>query len=154
LRDRFGFPGMKLLQFAFGTDPQAQTFLPHNYDRNSVAYTGTHDNDTVVGWFHEKGSPQRSAEECEKERRNALAYLAVKDGGREIHWDMLRGVWSSVANLAIAPVQDLLGLGPETRMNRPSTVEGNWEWRLSAQLPAEVLDRLLSMTRIYGRSAR
>jgi len=153
LRDQFGFPGMKLLQFAFGTDPQAQTFLPHNYDRNSVAYPGTHDNDTVVGWFHEEGSPQRSPEECEKERRKALAYLAVKDGGREIHWDMLRAVWSSVANLAIAPVQDLLGLGPEARMNRPGTVEGNWEWRLTAQLPAGVLDRLLQMTRTYGRSA-
>ena len=153
LRDRFGFPGMKLLQFAFGTDPQARTFLPYSYERNSVAYTGTHDNDTIVGWFQDQGSPQRSPEQCEKERRNALAYLGVKDGAREIHWDMLRGIWSSVANLAIAPVQDLLGLGNEARMNQPGTVEGNWEWRLQAPLPPAVLDRLLQMTRTYGRSA-
>ena len=104
----------------------------------------------VIYWFQ---SPQRSPEQCEKERRNALAYLAVKDGAREIHWDMLRGIWSSVANLAIAPVQDLLGLGSEARMNRPGTVEGNWEWRLEAPLPPAVLDRLLQMTRTYGRSA-
>src|SRR5262249_59411654 len=103
--------------------------LPHNSQRSSVAYTGTHDNDTTAGWFHDPGSPQRSPEQCEKERRAALAYLGVKDGGREIHWDMIRCVWSSVANLAIAPAQDLLGLGSEARLNLPATLAGNCEWR-------------------------
>ncbi len=154
LRERFGFPGMRVLQFAFGTDLQARAFLPHNYERNSVAYTGTHDNDTTSAWFHDCGSPQRSEEQCEEERRMALAYLGVKDGGREIHWDMIRGVWGSVANLAIAPVQDLLGLGSEARMNLPGTAEGNWEWRLEALPDVAVLDRLGEMTGLYGRSAR
>jgi 4-alpha-glucanotransferase len=152
LRDRFRFPGMKLLQFAFGTDPQAATFLPYSYERNSVAYTGTHDNDTTAAWFHECGSAQRTAEQCENERRNALAYLGVEDG-REIHWHLIRAIWSSVANLAIAPVQDLLGLGSEGRMNLPGTSEGNWEWRLSDLPGPAVMERLAAMTRIYGRSA-
>jgi len=154
LRDRFRLPGIKVLQFAFGTDPQAPTFQPHSYQRNSVAYTGTHDNDTTFAWFHDCGFPQRAKEQCEKERRTALAYLGVKDGGREIHWDMIRAVWSSVANLAIAPVQDLLGLGSEARMNLPGTTEGNWEWRLEALPDAAVLERLGEMTGLYGRSAR
>jgi 4-alpha-glucanotransferase len=154
LRERFGFPGMRVLQFAFGTDPQATAFLPHNYQRNSVAYTGTHDNDTTVGWFQDCGSPQRSLEQCEKERRAALAYLGGEGDGGDIHWRMIRGVWSSVANLAIAPAQDLLGLGSEARMNRPGTSGGNWEWRLKEALPEEALGRLRDLTRIYGRSAR
>jgi 4-alpha-glucanotransferase len=153
LRDQFHFPGMKLLQFAFGNDSQAATFLPYSYERNSVAYTGTHDNDTTMAWFHESGSAQRPPEQCETERRNALAYLAVADGGREIHWHMIRAIWSSVANLAIAPVQDLLGLGSEARMNLPGTCEGNWEWRLVELPDAAVMERLAEMTRIYGRSA-
>jgi 4-alpha-glucanotransferase len=153
LRERFHFPGIKLLQFAFGTDPQAPTFLPHAYERSSVAYTGTHDNDTTVGWFHDRGSPQRSPDQCEKERRAALDYLGVKDSGREIHWDMIRGVWSSVANLALAPAQDLLGLGSEARMNLPGTSTGNWEWRLAVLPDRGIQDRLREATRIYGRSA-
>src|SRR6266436_42311 len=153
LRERFHFPGIKLLQFAFGTDPQAPTFLPHAYERTSVAYTGTHDNDTTVGWFHDRGSPQRTPEQCEKERRAALEYLGVKDSGREIHWDMIRGVWSSVANLAVAPAQDLLGLGDEARMNLPGTAQGNWEWRLLALPDRRVQERLRETTRIYGRAA-
>jgi 4-alpha-glucanotransferase len=154
LRERFGFPGMRVLQFAFGTDPQAAAFLPHNYERNSVAYTGTHDNDTTAGWFHDCGSAQRSAAQCEKERRAALAYLGAEGDGRDIHWRMIRGVWSSVANLAIAPAQDLLGLGTEARMNRPGTSGGNWVWRLEEPLPEEALGRLRELTRIYGRNAR
>jgi 4-alpha-glucanotransferase len=154
LREQFHFPGSKVLQFAFGTDPQAPAFLPHSYERNSVAYTGTHDNDTTVGWFNDRGSPQRSPEQCEGERRAALAYLGVKDSGREIHWDMIRGVWSSVANLALAPAQDLLGLGSEARMNLPGTSEGNWEWRMAALPAGEVQGRLRDSTAIYGRSAR
>jgi len=154
LRDRFGLPGMKVLQFAFGTDPQAATFLPYSYERNSAAYTGTHDNDTSVGWFNDCGSPQRSQEQCEKERRAALAYLGCGNDARDIHWQMIRGVWSSVANLAIAPAQDLLGLGSEARMNLPGTSSGNWEWRLAGPLPDDVLERLGELTRIYGRTGR
>jgi len=154
MRERFHFPGMKVLQFAFGTDPQADVFLPHAYERPAVAYTGTHDNDTTAGWFHECGSPQRSPEQCEKERRAALAYLGVNDAGRAIHWDMIRGVWSSVANVAIAPMQDLLGLGTAARMNRPGTAEGNWEWRLPALPDESVQERLRAVTGTYGRAAR
>jgi 4-alpha-glucanotransferase len=151
LRDRFGFPGIKLLQFAFGTDPQAPTFLPYNYSKNSVVYTGTHDNDTTVGWFHEKESPQRTAEQIEKERKAVLDYLGTS--GREIHWEMIRAVWASVANLAIAPAQDLLGLGSEARMNLPGTSQGNWEWRLLPGQPGVGPQaKLRELTRIYGRS--
>jgi 4-alpha-glucanotransferase len=143
LRDKFNLPGIKILQFAFGTDPQGPTFLPYNYSRNSVAYTGTHDNDTTRGWF-EKLEPG--------ERRNALDYLGTK--GREISWEMIREVWRSVANLALAPAQDLLGLGSEARMNHPGTLQGNWEWRLlPGQLGAKERERLRDLTRIYGRSA-
>ena len=143
LRDQFGFPGIKLLQFAFGTDPQSPTFLPYHYPRNSVAYTGTHDNDTTVGWFGKLGNPERAA---------TLSYLGTE--GREIHWEMLRAVWTSVANLAIAPMQDLLGLGSEARMNTPGTAQDNWEWRLSAMPGAEVQERLRALTATCGRSAR
>jgi 4-alpha-glucanotransferase len=153
LRDEFGFPGIKLLQFAFGTDAQAPTFLPYNYSRNSVVYTGTHDNDTTAGWFHEKESPQRSAAQIEKERRAVLDYLGST--GKQIHWEMIRAVWATVANLAIAPAQDLLGLGSDARINLPGTSQGNWEWRLRDGEPgAAVLERLEDLTRIYGRSAR
>ena len=142
LRDQFGFPGIKLLQFAFGSDLQAATFLPHNYARNSVAYTGTHDNDTTAGWFGKLGKAEREA---------TLSYLG--SAGREIHWEMLRAVWASPANLAIAPMQDLLGLGPEARMNIPGTAQGNWEWRLAALPGGEVQERLRELTGTYGRSA-
>jgi len=106
-----------------------------------------------VGWFHDPGSPQRPPEQCEQERRAALAYLGVKDSGREIHWDMIRGV-VVVANLALAPMQDFLGLGSSARMNLPRDLRGNWEWRLSELPPAEVRERLRQATRIYGRAAQ
>jgi 4-alpha-glucanotransferase len=143
LRDRFHFPGMRLLQFAFGTDPQARTFLPHNYERNAAAYTGTHDNDTTRGWFDKLEKAERTA---------ALRYLGTS--GREIHWEMIRAVWGSVANLAVAPAQDLLGLGSEARMNLPGTSERNWEWRLTALPGPDVQGRLRELTETYGRSAR
>jgi 4-alpha-glucanotransferase len=143
LRDRFGFPGIRLLQFAFGTDLQAPTFLPYNYDRNCVAFTGTHDNDTTRGWFEKLD---------DAERRAALDYLGTS--GREIEWEMIRAVWSSVAGVAIAPMQDLLGLGSVARMNLPGTLQGNWEWRLTEPPGAEVQRRLRRLTGIYGRSAR
>ena len=154
LRARYGFPGLKLLQFAFGTDPQAPSFLPHNYPRAAVAYTGTHDNDTTVGWFRDLGSGTRSAEQAALERWTALRYLGAPDGddGREIHWRMIRSIMGSVANVAIFPAQDLLGLGSEGRMNQPGTATGNWSFRLEpGALTPAVADRLRDLTETYGR---
>jgi 4-alpha-glucanotransferase len=152
LRDRFGLPGMKLLQFAFGDDLQAHDFLPHNYPRRCVAYTGTHDNDTVVGWFFDRGGRERTARQTESERRAALAYLGATES-KDIHWRMIRCVHASVANLAIYPMQDLLGLGSGARMNRPATEAGNWEWRMrDGAFGASVQHRLAELTRIYDRA--
>lgn len=113
----FDLPGMKVLQFAF-SGPE-NPFLPHNYIPNSVAYTGTHDNDTARGWF-EHAAPH--------EREFAQRYLSVD--GNDFAWDLIRGVWKSVAVFAITPMQDLLNLGSEARMNFPSKLGGNWEWRM------------------------
>src|SRR5262249_26777122 len=110
LRDEFGFPGMRVLQFAFSSDAK-NVDLPHNYNRNVVAYTGTHDNDTTAGWFNNvsgEGST-RTSEEIECERDRCLKYLDTS--GDEIHWDFIRAVFASVANTAIVPMQDVLGLG-------------------------------------------
>ena len=154
LRRRFGFPGMAILQFAFGNDPQAESFQPHNYERALVAYTGTHDNDTAVGWWNSVAGPGsiRTAEDIEAERAHARAYLATD--GAEIHWDLLRAVWASVADLAIAPLQDVLGLGGEARMNRPATASGNWRWRFRGDALGPAIERRLqAITTLYGRSA-
>jgi 4-alpha-glucanotransferase len=151
LRDRLELPGMRVLQFAFGDDPSAPSFLPHNYPRRTVACTGTHDNDTVVGWFHDPGGRERSPEQVARERELALAYL--DSDGAEIHWDMLRMVLLSVADTAIVPAQDLLGLGSEARMNRPGVPEGNWSWRLrEGALGPELAARLARLCRLYGRT--
>ncbi len=154
LRDSFELPGIRILQFAFGNDPSAPDFLPHNYPRQCAVYTGTHDNDTTVGWFRERGGGEstRSAEQAEKERRVALDYLGTP--GEEIHWEMIRMALMSVADLAIIPAQDLLGLGSEARMNRPGTAQGNWEWRLDAgALTPQIAERLRGLSRAYGRIA-
>jgi len=152
LRRRFDLPGLKILQFAFGTDPQAPDFLPHNYERHAVVYTGTHDNDTTAGWFHDPGSGTRSPAQTEKERRAALAYLGSEGAGSDIHWKMIRAATMSVANLAVVPAQDLLGLGTEARMNRPGVEQGNWSWRLppDALTPA-LAARLRHLAATYGR---
>jgi 4-alpha-glucanotransferase len=157
LRDRFGLPGIKILQFAFGDDPSAPTFKPHNFTRRAVVYTGTHDNDTTVGWFHDRGGgwSTRTLAQTQAEREAALRYLGVGAAGpREIHWDMIRLALSSVANVAIVPLQDILGLGTEARMNRPGTETGNWEWRFEASaLEPALAARLGEMTRTYGRAS-
>jgi 4-alpha-glucanotransferase len=153
LRDQFKLPGIKVLQFAFGTDPQAPDFLPHNYRRRAVVYTGTHDNDTTVGWFNEVGggSSTRSPEQTDAERTTAMRYLGSRDG-HEIHWDMIRAAYASVARTAIVPLQDALGLGTGARMNHPGTVEGNWEWRVDERaLTSELAARLAEIARTYGR---
>jgi len=130
IRHRFGFPGMAILQFAFGKDPQAPDFKPHNYPRDLVAYSGTHDNDTTIGWWNStgEGDSTRTAEDIVKERAFALAYLGVD--GREMHWSFIRALMASVAKTVIFPVQDLLGLGTEARMNQPATIGKNWKFRL------------------------
>ena len=152
LREEFGFPGMRILQFGFGSDTK-NLDLPHNYVQNVAAYTGTHDNDTTVGWFQSvagKGST-RSAAQIKREQKFCLSYLNT-DGG-EIQWDFIRGVWSSVANTAIVPLQDLLGLGPEARMNLPNSTSGNWSWRYRPDaLKHDVAERLRKLTELYGRA--
>jgi 4-alpha-glucanotransferase len=152
LRRRFGFPGMAILQFAFGDDPQAESFQPHNYERNLVAYTGTHDNDTAMGWWESAPGVHstRSAADIERERAHARAYLATD--GREMNWVLLRAVHASVAGLAVAPLQDVLGLGGVARMNRPATASGNWRWRFRADAVGPALARRLAeLTALYGR---
>jgi 4-alpha-glucanotransferase len=131
---------MKILQFGFGGDA-LNVDLPHNYVRNCAAYTGTHDNDTVVGWFRSQGGNTRS--HCQK-------YLGTD--GSDIHWDMIRAVWASVANTAVVPMQDVLGLGSEARMNLPASEGGNWKWRLEPDaITPELTSRLAEMTELYGR---
>ncbi len=152
LREEFGFPGMRILQFGFGGDSK-NIDLPHNYVPNVVAYTGTHDNDTTVGWFHSvagEGST-RTAAQIERERKFCMDYLNTK--GEEIHWDFIRGVWASVANTAIVPLQDLLGLGTEARMNLPNSTEGNWSWRYQqGALTDKIATRLKHISELYGRN--
>ena len=153
LREAFGFPGMRVLQFGFGGDPKTSVDLPHNYVRNVVAYTGTHDNDTAVGWFNSvpgEGS-MRTAQQIEEQRQFCLSYLDTNDD--EIHWDFIRAVWGSVADRAIAPLQDVLGLGSEARMNLPNSTQGNWSWRFeSGMLTAQIAQRLKELNRLYGRN--
>jgi 4-alpha-glucanotransferase len=152
LRERFGFPGMRILQFAFGNDSQADKFKPYNYVSNCVAYTGTHDNDTAVGWFSSegKGDSTRTQQQVRAERQFAMEYL--NSDGREINWDFIRTVLASVANTAIIPMQDILGLGSEARMNLPASIGNNWTWRFQeGQLKTEMGERLRKMTKIYGR---
>ena len=148
-----GFPGMRILQFAFGTDAQADAFKPYNFVPNSVVYTGTHDNDTTLGWFTSTGAGDstRTNDEVEKERDFVRRYLGTD--GREIHWDFIRLALSSVANTAIIPLQDVLGAGSEARMNVPARESGNWSWRfLDGQLAPASRERLAELTTIYGRN--
>jgi 4-alpha-glucanotransferase len=157
LRRDLGLPGIRLMQFAFGTDPQAPSFLPHNHDRNAVVYTGTHDNDTSVGWFTDPGGTEtstRTREEADRERHRVLAYLG-RDHGEAIEpaHEMMRLAMASVARTCIVPMQDVLGLGREARMNRPGTAEGNWRWRMRRNaFDDRAVERLRRMTLIYGRS--
>jgi 4-alpha-glucanotransferase len=152
LRADFGFPGMRILQFAFGSDTK-NSDLPHNYEPNVVAYTGTHDNDTTVGWFRSvagEGST-RTAKQIERERTFCLNYL--NSNGKEIHWDFIRAVLASVANTAVVPLQDVLGLGTEARMNLPNSTEGNWSWRVKpGALTSDIATRLRELTELYGRA--
>ncbi len=141
LRDAFSFPGMKILQFAFGSGPH-NPYLPHNHVRNCVVYTGTHDNDTTSGWFTSLHS---------REQKKVLKYL--DRSGEGIVWDLIRTALASVADTVVIPMQDLLELPGESRMNLPGTAENNWSWRLRhGALTAKLAKRLLELTEIYGRA--
>ena len=141
LRDRLKIPGMAVLQFGFG-DPGAHIHLPHTFTCEKVVYTGTHDNDTMAGWW--------ATGATELERQYVQAYLGCCEG--DIHWAMIRAAFRSVANLCIVPLQDVLGLGSEARMNVPSLEEGNWRWRFSADLlRPEVAKKLAALTEICDR---
>lgn len=152
LRDGFGFPGMRVLQMGFATDAK-NIDLPHNHVPNAVVYTGTHDNDTAVGWFASKpgtGST-RDAAQIEQERARCLRYL--RSDGKEIHWDFIEAAFASVCGIAIVPLQDILGLGSESRMNLPASQEGNWSWRYkSGALGEKASKRLKVLSDLYDRA--
>ncbi len=141
LRDELDIPGMAILQFAF--EPRERSaFLPYQHRRNLVVYTGTHDNNTVVGWFEREASPEA--------RRFFLDYAGSE--GREVHWQMIRLAFASVADLAIVPQQDVAGAGEEARMNTPGVVRGNWAFRLAPSMAtAAQAQRLRQLAWVYGR---
>ena len=143
-----GYPGMKILQFAFDSREESD-YLPHNYTHNCVVYTGTHDNDTVMGWYGTlKGADKKLCDD----------YLRLKNADGEpipreqLPWEFVRAAMSSVADLAIIPMQDYLGLGSEARINIPSTLGINWKWRMgNGDFTKELAGRIRSMTKLYGR---
>jgi len=140
LRKHFAFPGMRILQFAFDSD-SANLYLPHNHETDSVVYTGTHDNNTSVGWWH-------SLTEAQRER--VRDYLGID--GSEIHWQLIRAGYASVADTVIHPLQDVLGLDASARMNHPGLAEGWWEWRFDwGQVRAEHGQRLAHWAKLYRR---
>lgn len=140
-----GFPGMKILLFAFGSDLASHPYAPHNMDKNCIVYTGTHDNNTVRGWFDNEAT--------DDEKNRLFQYLGREVTPEALPWEMIRLGMMSPANTAIFPLQDLMGLGQEARMNLPSQKPGNWLWRFSPEmLTREIADRLRDMTIIYGRA--
>jgi 4-alpha-glucanotransferase len=135
---------MAVLQFAFAPAPRSE-FLPYNHRRNQVVYTGTHDNNTTLGWY--------MGDAGEDEKDYLRRYLG--SDGREIHWDMIRLALASVADLAVVPHQDVAGLGADCRMNTPATPEGNWRFRLTDWMLTDALrDRLGELVWLYGRSPK
>jgi 4-alpha-glucanotransferase len=143
LREKFGLPGMAIMQFSFY--PFDETYHLYNYSENTFAYTGTHDNDTVVGWYH---SPSVKPEEKDYCRR----YMATD--GKEVHWDFIRFCHALHTRASIVPLQDLMGKGTEARMNFPGRVEGNWKWRFHwDELTPAIRDRFGTLTALYGRSS-
>jgi 4-alpha-glucanotransferase len=143
--EHFAFPGMKVLLFAFGEDDSMHPYLPHTYKENCVVYTGTHDNNTVRGWFKREAKPA--------ERKRVFRYIGRKVSKKDIHWEFIRLAMQSVAKTAIIPMQDVLGLGEKARMNLPATGKGNWEWRLlPSQLTPQLAKKISDMTETCGRA--
>jgi len=144
MMNRLGFPGMKVLVFAFGWDLPTNPYAPHNIGENSVVYTGTHDTNTAKGWW------RREASHEEKERLTRYAGQNLTE--ENISWEFIRLAMMSVANTVVIPMQDILGLGEEAKMNLPATANGNWQWRLMMdQITPSVVEKLREMTEIYGR---
>jgi 4-alpha-glucanotransferase len=146
LMKKYGLPGMRILMFAFDENLPKNPYAPHNHIQNCVVYTGTHDNNTVRGWFEKEIS--------EQDRQRIYQYLGRKISAKEIHWVFVRMALMSVANIVIVPMQDILGLSATHRMNRPATLNGNWKWRLTESLfpSREISKKLAEMTEIFGRS--
>jgi 4-alpha-glucanotransferase len=144
----YGFPGMKILMFAFGNDdPRKHPYLPHNYDKNCLVYTGTHDNNTVLGWI--------AKEATQEEVGRLQSYIGRYGFVENINWEMIRLAMMSVADTAIIQLQDIIGLGAGARMNQPSSAFGNWKWQLIwDQLEPWHIETLERMTKIYGRDRR
>jgi 4-alpha-glucanotransferase len=141
---RLGLPGMRVLLFAFGDDLATNLHAPHNYPENCVVYTGTHDNNTVRGWFKNESGPET--------RQRLFQYLGREVAEQEVNWEFIRLAMSSVAQMVIIPMQDVLGLGEKARMNFPGKPEGNWGWRLRpGQMTSALARKLADMTRSYGR---
>ena len=152
LRERYGFPGMKIMQFGFGEEDGAE-HRPDHYPENCVAYTGTHDNDTIIGWFtrRRRRGERRTRDQIEEERRRALRFL--HSDGREINWDFIRALMHSRARTVMVPLQDVLGLGSEARMNYPGTDAGNWRWRFTWEMLTDrIREQLHSVTVESGRA--
>lgn len=145
LLDRFGFPGMKILLFAFGEGLPRSAHIPHNYVPNLICYTGTHDNNTARGWFEEEAS--------EEDKQRFFAYIGREVTADEVPRELILLAMRSVARTSIIPMQDILGLGAEARMNYPSTSDGNWEWRMTpAEFADAPFDRLRRLTELCGRA--
>jgi 4-alpha-glucanotransferase len=144
LRDGFELPGMKVLQFAWGDLSGVNVFLPHNYPLNCIVYSGTHDNNTTVGWWNSSEASQGIKDHL---GRYVGHYVA------EVQWEMIRLAIGSVARMSVVPLQDLLGLGAEARMNTPGVESGNWAWRfVPAQFDGLPRQRLREMTHFYARN--
>jgi len=142
--NQFGFPGMRVLLFAFGEDLTSHPYAPHNYIRNCVAYTGTHDNNTVKGWFKNETSAE--------DRKRIFDYIGHEVSEDQIHWELIKLVMNSVADMVIIPMQDILGLGEESRTNLPASAKGNWRWRFMPEMLSPLITKKLSeITRKYGR---
>lgn len=145
--ERFQIPGMKILQFAFTEDCLELSFRPHAYEKNCWVYIGTHDNNTIRGWFEDDATAS--------DRKSLFRYLGRKVSVGQIHWALICLSMMSVAGLAIFPMQDVLGLGSRARMNNPSIAYGNWEWRMApGKITPLVSEKLLDITETYGRSCR
>jgi len=141
----FGFPGMKVLLFAFGEDNFMHPYLPHTYDNNCIVYTGTHDNNTVRGWFEREASTE--------DKQRLFRYVGREVSAEKVHQEFIRLAMKSVADTAIIPLQDVLNLGQEARMNRPASAEGNWRWRLMPEyLHPSLTKELRELTETYGRT--
>jgi 4-alpha-glucanotransferase len=152
LRETLGYPGMSILQFAFGGDGQAKEFQPHTFPCERVVYTGTHDNDTTVGWWTAGvgGDSTRTQDDIDREHAFACRYLNTD--GQEMHWTLMRAALASVADTVLIPMQDILGLGSDARMNLPGRQAGNWQFRFHwDQLTPEMTARLRDLIRLYDR---